>query len=251
MEMSPNMHQFKFLIDVMPFKNNKHWSFTGGFFAGPSTIGNACNIDEDAPIMQLIDAYKNFYIDYGKGTIWRDNKANYVKEIDDNGVAGFPLGEFSKDITSEEGIILAKKGDKAIMVPSSDGTAHAKMEVNTFRPYLGFGYNTHLSKDRKWNLKVDAGVLFLCGAPKVFVDNVYCIDKNTKISSGENYDIIHLIDIDAETGEEIWITDEPLQHVDMVHDLNNISGKVGDMVNTISKFKVYPNVSVTFSYRIF
>ena len=239
MGMSPSLHQFNFLVDVMPFKNNKHWSFTGGFFAGSSIV------------MQLINAYNDFYVDYGKGTIWNDDKANYIKDIDDNGIAGFPLGEFSKDIMSKEGITLARKGDKAIMVPGSDGTARAKMEVSKIRPYLGVGYNTHLSKDKKWNLNVDAGVLFLCGAPKVFVDNVYSIDKDLKISSGENYDIIHLIDIDPETGEEIWITDEPLQHVDLVHDLTNISGKVGDMVNTISKFKVYPNLSVTFSYKLF
>ena len=40
-------------------------------------------------------------------------------------------------------------------------------------------------------------------------------------------------------------------HVDMVHDLHDIPGKVGNMVHTVSKFKVYPNASVTFSYRLF
>ena len=44
---------------------------------------------------------------------------------------------------------------------------------------------------------------------------------------------------------------ELLDHVDLVHDLHDIPGKVGNMVNTISKFKVYPNLSVTISYRLF
>ena len=81
MGMSPSLHQFNFLVDVMPFKNNKHWSFTGGFFAGSSIVGNACNIGKDTPVMQLINAYNDFYVDYGKGTIWNDDKANYIKDI--------------------------------------------------------------------------------------------------------------------------------------------------------------------------
>ncbi len=31
----------------------------------------------------------------------------------------------------------------------------------------------------------------------------------------------------------------------------DIPGKVGDMVHKVKNFKVYPNASVTFSYRLF
>ena len=44
---------------------------------------------------------------------------------------------------------------------------------------------------------------------------------------------------------------EKLDHVDMINDLVDVPGKVGDMVDLVSKFKVYPNASVTFSYRLF
>lgn len=30
----PTYHNFKFLVDVFPFKNNKHWHVTAGFFWG-------------------------------------------------------------------------------------------------------------------------------------------------------------------------------------------------------------------------
>ena len=61
----------------------------------------------------------------------------------------------------------------------------------------------------------------------------------------------------GDPNQSFWLYDKDdptklLQHVDLVHDLYNMpNGKVRDMVNTISKFKVYPNLSVTFSYRLF
>ncbi len=145
------------------------------------------------------------------------------------------------------------------------------MEISKIRPYLGFGYNTHLSRNKKWNLNVDAGVLFLCGKPSVYVDNVYCIDENRpKVlldsyeSEWPNYDIVHpnvdydySIPDDPDNPQPFWFFDKDdpskyRQQVDLVHDLHDMpNGKVRDMVNTISKFKVYPNLSVTVSYRLF
>ena len=160
-----------------------------------------------------------------------------------------------------------------MMIPNEDATARAEMEISKVRPYIGFGYNTHLSRDRKWNLNVDAGIMFLCGKPSVYVDNVYKIDVSPlKGDFDENWiyqyesgigfnpdgdyygDIIRPnanYDYENPDAQPLFIVDKPLSHVDLVHDLHDINGKVGNMVNTISKFKVYPNVSVTVSYRIF
>ena len=177
-------------------------------------------------------------------------------------MAGFPLGYFDEE-----------NRYKAMMVPGEDATVHAEMEVSKIRPYVGLGYNTHLSRNKKWNLNVDAGVLFLCGTPSVYVDNVYCIDvkretvlKDSYDSEWNNYDVVHpnmsYINYindgnEPDPNQTFWLYDKDdpskfRQHVDLVHDLYNMpNGKVRDMVNTISKFKVYPNVSVTFSYRLF
>ena len=43
MKTKPTMWNFKFLVDVYPFKNNKHWHVTAGFHWGPSKIGEAVN----------------------------------------------------------------------------------------------------------------------------------------------------------------------------------------------------------------
>ena len=55
MSLKPNLHQFKFLVDVMPFKHNKHWSFTAGFFVGPSDVGYADNVMEGVNALDDID----------------------------------------------------------------------------------------------------------------------------------------------------------------------------------------------------
>ena len=261
--MKPNVHQFKFLVDVMPFKNNKHWSFTAGFFVGPSNVGKACNLDKENAILKAVNLYNSrYYRDYilnemdfqyidGAGKTHHAEIESLTNFVTKNGLAGFSLGTFKDD------------GRKALMLPDEDAKARAEMKVSKFRPYLGFGYNTHLSKDKKWNLNVDAGILILCGAPSVYVDNVYKIDAGPlRLDEDGNY--LSGIGVDEYGnyyGEIVrWNEEEVMyelvdankvDHVDLVRDLNDIPGKAGSMVNTISKFKVYPNASVTFSYRLF
>lgn len=259
MSLKPNLHQFKFLVDVLPFKNNKHWSFTTGFFVGSSTGGDARNMKKETLLLEGINSYNDIYVDY-----WENGGINGAY-IDDNpndnkynpqedkfyllGMAGFNLGTFAD-------------GEKAMMVPGKNNSVHATMEVSKIRPYLGLGYNTHLSRDQKWNLTVDAGVLILCGKPKIYADNVYKIDASP-IRFDENGKYLGGIGFDE---DDFYYGDivgripgtyrygpygELRNHVDLAEDLHNIPGKVGDMVNTISKFKVYPNASVTVSYRLF
>jgi hypothetical protein len=237
MGIRPNLHQFKFMVDVMPFKNNKHWSITAGFFAGPSNVGDACNMEEETKLLQAVNAYNMFYIDYlsnGRNFAGHGEVEQFTRLYTTNGIAGFPIGYF-------------EDGDKAMMVPSKDGTARADLEVNKVRPYFGFGYNTHLSRNKKWKLTVDAGVMIL-GKRRVYVNNVYKINTSLIDPSNECYDIIR-----PNADETDYDVDEPLPYaVDLMNDLHDIpSGKVRDMVNTISKFKVYPNVSLSVSYRLY
>lgn len=258
MGMRPSMHQFKLLVDILPFKNNKHWSLTTGIFVGPAQVGDACNRDSETQLLQAINAYNDLYVMccteemFGNMDVTyhgRNLRETFVKM----GVAGFPLGTFSRDVTrtvtdenGEEQTIVARQGTKAIMVPSADGAARAVMEVAKVRPYIGFGYNTHLSRNKRWQLNVDAGVMFLCGAPKVYVDNVYTVDESLIDPDNYVYDIIR----PNESGTD-YIVDTPLSHVDLIRDVKGIPGKVGDLVDVVSKFKVYPNATVTFSYRLY
>ena len=57
------------LVDVFPFKNNKHWHFTAGFYWGNSTIGKAYNTTEDMPSLVAVGIYNNmcFPTSFGGG----------------------------------------------------------------------------------------------------------------------------------------------------------------------------------------
>jgi hypothetical protein len=227
----PNLHQFKLLVDVMPFKNNKHWTFTAGIFVGPTVVGDACNKEKETISLKTISAYNELYLLSCRGEL---PNGNHITTLENSGVAGFNLGNF-------------KDGDMAFMVPDANDEARAEMEVNKVRPYVGIGYNTNLSRNKRWKLNVDAGVLFI-GKPHIYVNNVYKID-NSNINRDEwKWDIVRF---DEE--KEEFITDKPLQKVDLTTDLDtsSIPGKVGSMTRFISKFKVYPNISVGVSYRLF
>ena len=269
MGLKPNFSHFKFLVDVMPFKRNKHWSFTAGIFVGSSVVGEADNLERETKILQGVNAYNELYIQYankgfdGEGTylFWGGDMRN--DSFFRRGVAGFPLGRFSD-------------GEKAMMIPGEDATVHAEMEVSKVRPYVGLGYNTHLSRNKRWKLNVDAGVLILCGTPRVYVDNVYKIDDDELVLDVDNdYSYVSGMGFLSEKipefdpkiyenryyGDIVRFNDETWEydyvgnlqnHVDLIHDLHHIpSGKVRDMVDLARKLKVYPNLSVTFSYRIF
>ena len=242
MKMSPTWTQFKFLIDVMPFKNNKHWSLTLGFFAGPSAIGEAVNDPTDCATLVGINMYNNMYIKACKGEPlfrYEDSNGKY-HSLDVGGLSdhliearmmGAPMGTFAD-------------GSKAIMVPNRYNQAEAEMTISKFRPYLGLGYNTFLSKNGKWRMDVDAGVMFLGGSPHVYVDNVY------HVNTSDDYDMISWdMDKFLETGDG-WVEQTP-QRIDLTRDVTDIPGKVGDMVSTIKKFKCWPVLGITFSYRLF
>lgn len=279
MGIKPNLHQFKFLLDIMPFKHNKHWSFTTGFFVGSSNVGEAFNLEEETNLLKAVNLYNdryyreyvlnNFTFSYvdGNETLKTQGIPFLTDFVKNNGLAGFPLGYFAD-------------GERAMMIPSEDNTAHAELEVSKVRPYVGIGYNTHLSRNKKWNLNVDAGVLFICGKPKVYVDNVYKFDNSSlkyhldeygfcQYESGiglyrykdEEYPDEYYGDIvryfyDENHEPNDWYDDRPgvqkLDNVDLMHDLHDMpAGKVRDMVDLIRKFKVYPHLSVTVSYRLY
>lgn len=184
MESKPTMTTFRLLVDVYPFQNNKHWHFTAGFFVGGNSVGKSINAMSEMPSLLALNMYDRMY----KGITpdeFLDNvydNPHYLYELTgiqalDNeflnpkiaeqlqqrfrsmGQLGVHVGDFGYD---EDGNPIPY-----LMMPASDGTVSAKAKVNSFRPYLGFGYGGALSQDGKWQASVEAGVQFWGGAPKV------------------------------------------------------------------------------------
>lgn len=209
MHARPKMSNFKFLVDVYPFKNNRHWHVTLGFYSGPKRIGKAINAMGEMPSLLTINMYNRLY-DYAlsdgfiENPIYNDIYLDPViadelsEKFREYGRLGIHIGDF-------------KDGTPYYMEPDKDGTVSAKAYVNSFKYYTGIGYGGAISKDKRWNLAVDGGVLFWGGAPKV---------------------IIH-------------------DGVNMTNDLINVRGKVGEYLDLLKALKVYPVVSVKLSYTFF
>lgn len=206
---SPQMINFKFLVDVYPLCHNKHWHFTIGFYTGPKRIAKAINAMTEMPSLLAIGMYNRLY-DYTINDGFIDNpiyndiyldpeQADMLKErLEEYGRIGIHIGDY-------------KDGHPYYMEPGKDGTVKANAYVNTFRYYTGFGYGGAMSSDKRWNISVDAGVMFWGGSPKV---------------------INH-------------------EGVDMTNELINVRGKIGDYLDIMKSFKIYPVLSLKISYTFF
>lgn len=240
MAVKPQWHQFKFMVDVLPFKRNKHWSFTAGFFAGSSNIADAQNLDGELSLLQAVTAYNDFYVEYfssGRNFAGYGEVAKITSLLTENGIAGFNLGRF-------------KDGDLAIMVPGEGGIVRGDLKINKIRPYIGAGYNTQLGSNGKWRLTVDAGVMYL-GKPSITVDNVYKINTSIIDPANEYYDIVRPNADWTDYEVNDYANGGRVDGIDIISDVTGLKGEIDDVVKIVSKFKFYPNASVTFSYRLF
>lgn len=237
MNLSPSWWNYKLLVDIFPLKN-KHFNVTVGFHLSPKVIGTAVNAPEEGSTITGLCMYNNMYEHaiMGEPYEFMGHVVDFftpeiVEKFAQYGMMGVPLGHFDN-------------GDMAIMVPNADGSVDATLEVNRFSPYVGLGYNTALSKDGKWNLNVDAGVLFWGGSPTIKINNVYRIDPNDEFDMGTfRYE-------EYKPGKYQPVR-KPTQTVDLNSEMHDIPGKVGDWASTVSKFKVWPILGVTLSYRVF
>ncbi len=226
MKGKPTMWNFKFLVDIYPFKNNKHWHVTAGFHWGPSKIAEAVNAIEDSPSLFAVGMYNHLYEvaykDYvlgiptpiiktdRTGTIYLSYEVE--KAIVEYGSMGIPIGKYSHDITSPEGVIIHKKGDNYYMEPNENSMVWADASTNSFKPYLGFGYEGRLIKGNdKYKIGFDAGVMFWGGTPSIITHD----------------------------------------GTDLVNDVEDIKGKVGDYVDLVKKFKAYPVLNLRITRTIF
>ena len=229
----PTLNNFKFLVDVFPFKNNKHWHFTAGFYWGPSQFAYAENSVTAATSLVAVGMYNSMYYHavnslpiYDGYTFIDDELYNKFVSY---GRMGFPIGEFTRDIygyfpqtvygeygdiiheAGEYGL-LHQKGETYNMEPDTDGMVKVRAKSNSFKPYLGFGYGGRLFKNRDdWQVSFDAGAMFWGGTPALYTHD----------------------------------------GINLTEDITNARGKVGDWIDLLSGIKVYPVLSVRFTKTIF
>lgn len=225
----PTLWNYKLLVDVFPFRN-KHWHLTAGFHWGPSQIGEAVNALSDAPSLVAVNIYNKLYDKAESGDVIYNGFALGAEWLE-NGRMGIHLGdykdrymtktvvdydEYGDFIGNHEEYILDENGNKIHepyrMEPDNDCTVSAKVKVNSFKPYLGFGYGGRLLKnDDRYNISFDAGLMFWGGTPDIITHD------GTNLSK----------------------------------DVINIGGKVGDYVDLIKGVKAFPVLNLRITRRLF
>lgn len=220
----PTYWNVKLLVDVFPFRN-KHWHFTAGFYWGPSKIAEAYNTTEDAPSLFAVGMYNHLY-----QNAWNNYNGIYTPlyelnedtdimldgEIRDKllqyGRMGIHVGDYVRDIYDADGNLIHHEGEPYRMEPDENSMVRATAKVNSFKPYLGFGYGGRLIKGNdNYHVSFDCGLLFWGGTPDCFTHD------------GTN----------------------------LTKDVRNISGKVGTYVDLMSDFKVFPVLNLRLTKKIF
>ena len=221
----PTMFNFSFLLDFSPFKD-KRWHFTAGIFAGPSRIAKAYNTTEDMPSLFSVLVYNKMYESayndepmfiYGDKAIYVDPEI--AQKMLEYGRMTINIGD------------MADGSGACRLMPNSESMMKVKMKVNPVRPYIGFGFNSQFKnrhhQNTSYGFGFDAGVMFWGGAPQVITKRYV-----------EHYD---------EANDVIKGT---LEDVDLVRDVVNVKGKVGDYVRFVKSMKVCPMLSFKLTKRI-
>lgn len=197
----PTYYNFNLLVDWFPF-HNKKWHFTAGAYIGNSRIAKAYNATEDMPSLVAVGIYNNMYEKVlNEEPIFNglELPPDICDKILSYGRMGIHVGDHISD------------GTPYMMEPNNESMVKASVKVNSFKPYIGFGYGSAISKDKRIHASFDCGTLFWGGTPKITTHD----------------------------------------GTDLANDVQNIDGKVGDYVGIIKSFKVFPIINLRLTYRLF
>lgn len=240
----PSMYNAKVLADFFPLQN-KNFHLTAGAYIGNSCFATAHNSMHDMSSLMAVSIYNNMYyrilaeeplLEYNGMSAYLPSE--FTDRVRDYGMMSMPIGEFCRDVIAKEdvfydhneideitGEIIHAKGDVRVargeilyhrgetynMLPDGDNTVTVKAKSWTVKPYIGIGYGGAISRDGRTRLSFDAGAMFWGGKPRMLTH----------------------------------------EGVDLVHDLTQIGGKVGDYVNLARQFPVFPILEIRLSHRLF
>lgn len=151
----------KILVDVFPFKK-KNWFFSAGLYFGPKQVMHIENAAEDMGTLIALSTFNNIY-NIVEEAVANDNPAQLfggisltpqmMDQIMSMGRMGIAVGTYKYTTESHQA------GDIYNMVPDENGMIKLDIRSNVVRPYVGFGYRTAISRDKRSFFSVDAGIL--------------------------------------------------------------------------------------------
>lgn len=172
MEGTSSMNNFKMLVDIYPIKKHRNFRVTVGFYIGNSTIVEAMNTSIGSNTVAAVKTYNTlrqkainnedidlsaFGLDLSLPVNQKLKKILYEKLID-MGEVTIPLGERT-DENGNTTVVNASINDKDVIEVTA--------KVNSFKPYIGVGYELPITKDKRTTIGIDAGILIWGGKPKV------------------------------------------------------------------------------------
>lgn len=193
MECKPRMFNGKLLVDYKPWAD-KGWHVTAGFYWGTHKVGTATNAMAEMPALLAMNIYNRLH-DYiletdfidtpiyenGDNVIWLDpDQADMLKDkMRQMGNLGINVGEL-------------KDGSPYILQPNQEGMVKARAYVNSFKPYLGIGYDSQL-KHSHFTLGFDIGMLFWGGTPNIYMHDGVNLSKDMEKIYGKPGDVIDVV----------------------------------------------------------
>ena len=151
----------KILVDIFPFKK-KNWFFSAGLYFGPKQVMHIENAAEDMGTLIALSTFNNIY-NKVEDAVANDNPAQIFGDISltpqmmdqimSIGRLGIAVGTYKQTTESHQA------GDIYNMVPDENGMIKLDIRSNVVRPYVGFGYRTAISRDKRSFFSVDAGIL--------------------------------------------------------------------------------------------
>ena len=161
MKASTQLWNGKILVDVFPFKK-KNWFFSAGLYFGPKQVMHIENAAEDMGTLIALSTFNNIY-NKVEDAVANDNPAQIFGDISltpqmmdqimSMGRMGIAVGTYKQTTESHQA------GDIYNMVPDENGMIKLDIRSNVVRPYVGFGYRTAISRDKRSFFSVDAGIL--------------------------------------------------------------------------------------------
>lgn len=269
MQGEPTMRQFKFMADIHPFKNNRNWRVTAGFYIGNRRIAKAINIREEMPSLMAVSMYNNMYWN----TYYEQDVISYngiggqlppkvTSALMEYGSIGYRLGTFkrdfyatqdmyydhdvyAKDVYDQEGNLI----QEAQYVEDEDDPRfgnyvllHRKGDLQYHEGDLVYkaGDEYRITPDEKVNVSARALVNVFRPYIGIGYGGPITRDKRTSIS--------------CDLGVMFWggrpriVTHDG---VDMLRDLKDVNGQVGRYLDLVNHFPIFPVLELRIAHTIF
>lgn len=252
----PTINNFKFLIDVFPFKQNRHWHFTAGFYWGPSQFAYAENAIESSVSLVSVGIYNGMYekaindeplfdlesMGYSGATFSPEYQDKLYAKMKEFGRLGFAVGEFNAPfgISYKDG----KYHEISAEHYSYDESGKIVFDAETREAYKML----YAPGDAYIVEPDDRGVVSVSAKSNSFKPYLGFGYSGRLVKGRDDWKV------SFDCGAMFWGGTPDVyvnDGINLTKDIKNVKGQVGTYVDIFKAFKVYPVLSFRITKTIF